>query len=326
MTEERERFMFGVSGASGGERVDVFLARQGVFPTRSQIKRAIERGGVRVNGTVVKAAYRVREHDAVEVEKEPPLPARAEPEDIALDVIFEDEHLIVVNKPAGMVVHPAAGNYRGTLVNALLHHCRDLSGVGGVQRPGIVHRLDKNTSGLIVAAKNDDAHLGLAEQFKKHEITKIYAVFVHGDVRRDSGVVDLAVGRHPGDRKKMSAGRAGGKEAMSRWTVVERFGPVTLLDVRIETGRTHQIRVHMHAMGHSVVGDDRYGNSRKQTESLRDGRVRAVLGGIGRQALHARLLGLTHPVDGRYLEFQAPLPDDMARLLRELNAYRTSVV
>jgi 23S rRNA pseudouridine1911/1915/1917 synthase len=228
-------------------------------------------------------------------------------------VVYEDNSLLVIDKPAGLVVHPAAGNYRGTLVNALLFHCQDLSGIGGVRRPGIVHRLDKGTSGLMVVAKSDAAHQGLAAQFKKHEVKKTYGTLVYGDLAGETGVIDAPVGRDRLDRKKMSTRSRRGKEALTYWHVCERYGGVTLLRVDIETGRTHQIRVHLTHVGHPLVGDAVYGGV-KMVKAVADPAVRERLKTMRRPALHASRLNFTHPVTGRLLSFSSPLPEDMASL------------
>ena len=217
-----------------------------------------------------------------------------------------------------MVVHPAAGNYGGTLVNALLFHCTDLSGIGGVKRPGIVHRLDKNTSGLMVVAKSDAAHLGLATQFKEHRVRKIYRVLVHGEPKEPEGVVSLPIGRHPVDRKKMSTGSRRGKDSLTHWQVEERYGIATLLAVRIETGRTHQIRVHMNAIGYPVVGDTVYGNSKKRIVMVPDNAGQTALKQMRRQALHASELSFYHPISGEIRHFSAPLPNDIVRVCTAL--------
>lgn len=315
--DDRE-FKFSVTPAEGGERLDVFLSKKGAFVTRSQVKRAIDEGQVQVNGFAVKPGHRLKNGDMILVHKKEPEECDLAPEEIPLDIIYEDAHILVVNKPHGMVVHPAAGNRSGTLVNALLFHCGDLSGIGGVKRPGIVHRLDKNTSGLMVVAKSDEAHIGLAKQFKEHLVKKTYRVLVHGDMKEEGGTIDLPIGRHSVDRKKMSTKSRRGKESLTRWRVEERYSVVTLLSVRIETGRTHQIRVHLNAIGHPVVGDAVYGNSKRTIEMIRDTVQQVVLKKIHRQALHSRELCFGHPVTGNLMEFSSPLPDDMARVCHEL--------
>lgn len=317
---EGKLFEFLIAEPESGERLDLFLSKQELFLTRSQVKRVADEGKVWVNNRKVKPGYRLRAGDIVSIRKEEPREYSLASEEIPLDVVFEDRSIIVVDKPPGMVVHPAAGNYSGTLVNALLFHCKDLSGIGGVLRPGIVHRLDKHTSGLIVAAKSDVAHRGLAAQFKEHLVTKVYKALVHGAVREE-GVVNLSIGRHPVDGKKMSTKSRRGKEAITRWSVVESYGPVTLLDVKIETGRTHQIRVHLNALGHPVVGDSVYGNSKKRIKDLRDTSLRTILNDVARQALHASRIGFRHPETGRYMEFSSPLPADIAPVCEKLREY-----
>jgi len=317
---EGKLFEFLIAEPESGERLDHFLSKQELFLTRSQVKRVADEGKVWVNNRKVKPGYRLRAGDIVSIRKEEPREYSLASEEIPLDVVFEDRSIIVVDKPPGMVVHPAAGNYSGTLVNALLFHCKDLSGIGGVLRPGIVHRLDKHTSGLIVAAKSDVAHRGLAAQFKEHLVTKVYKALVHGAVREE-GVVNLSIGRHPVDGKKMSTKSRRGKEAITRWSVVESYGPVTLLDVKIETGRTHQIRVHLNALGHPVVGDSVYGNSKKRIKDLRDTSLRTILNDVARQALHASRIGFRHPETGRYMEFSSPLPADIAPVCEKLREY-----
>ncbi len=317
---EGKLFEFEVDETESGERLDLFLSKQKLFLTRSQIKRVTDGGKVWVNNRNVKPGYRVRSGDVVSIEKESPREYGLTPEEIPLDVIFEDRSIIVVDKPPGMVVHPAAGNYSGTLVNALLFHCQDLSGIGGVLRPGIVHRLDKNTSGLIVVAKSDGAHRELAAQFKDHLVTKVYKALVHGAVEEE-GMVDLSIGRHPADGKKMSTKSRRGKEALTHWRVVESYGPVALLDVEIETGRTHQIRVHLNALGHPVVGDSVYGNSKKRIKAIKNISLRTILNEVARQALHASRIGFHHPETGEYVEFTSPLPADIAPVCDKLREY-----
>lgn len=317
--EKHHRFT--VSGTGAGMRLDIFLARQGIALSRSQVQRLIEEKRVRVNGGPEKAGFRLRAGDTVDLTQAAPRDYHVRPEDIPLTVVYEDPSIIVVDKPAGMVVHPAAGNFQGTLVNALLHHCGDLSGIGGILRPGIVHRLDKDTSGLIVAAKSDEAHQDLARQFKEHLVRKRYKAFVFGDMEGDEGNIDSPVGRHPSDRKKMSTVSRRGREALTRWHVVARYGILTLLDVEIETGRTHQIRVHLHAAGHPLLGDNVYGHSSKRLQNLQDPLLRSKLRGMKRQALHAERLAFRHPVTRGDLEFVSSLPEDMERVCAYLRDY-----
>ncbi len=299
--EEGKRSEFIVAEGEQGLRMDVFLPQKDPTLSRSQAKRLIEDGDAIVDGKPVRASHRLKPGEKVSLRKPPPVPSEIVPEAIPLHILYEDGAIIVVDKPAGMVVHPAAGNYSGTLVNALQYHCRNLSGIGGVMRPGIVHRLDKGTSGLMVAAKSDEAHRHLAEQFKRRQVSKHYTALVHGNLRENEGVADAPVGRHPVERKKMSTASRRGKAALTRWRVLERFGAFTLLEAKIETGRTHQIRVHLSALGHPEVPA-----------------LRAVLKKLSRQALHARRLSFLHPVTGKEMSFESPLPEDMAEVIRFL--------
>ncbi|NQU03297.1 MAG: RluA family pseudouridine synthase [Syntrophaceae bacterium] len=321
-----ERLEFVVADERTGTRLDVFLSRQDDLLTRSRIKRIIEEGLVWLNGKSTKPGTRLKGGDIVVVAKAEPRECSVVPEDIPLTVVYEDDSILLVDKPAGMVVHPAAGNYSGTLVNALLFHCAGLSGIGGVKRPGIVHRLDKYTSGIMVVAKSDMAHIGLSSQFEERKVKKVYRALVHGDVKGDEGIIELPIGRHVKDRKKMSTRSRRGKLALTRWKVTERFGAATLLEVRIETGRTHQIRVHLNTEGYPVVGDDIYGSSKKRVNSIKDNLSREVLKKMKRQALHAASIGLYHPVTGSYVEFFSPLPADMAGLCTELERLKNQVL
>jgi len=296
-----------------GIRLDVFLAGRVPNLSRSQVRREIDEGQVWVNSGRVKASHKLKQGDIIYLQRRKPKMDAAFPEDIPLKIVYEDPHLLVVDKPAGMVVHPAAGNYKGTLVNALLYHCKDLSGIGGVLRPGIVHRLDKQTSGLMLVAKSDLVHKALALQFKQHEIRKVYRALVYGDPKEETGLVDAPVGRHPTDRKKMSTKSRRGKEALTHWYVCERYGVVALLDVELKTGRTHQIRVHLSAVGYPVVGDFFYGSSQK-INSIHHPLLRSKLKAMHRQALHAAEIGFVHPVSREPLSFSSALPSDMAEL------------
>jgi 23S rRNA pseudouridine1911/1915/1917 synthase len=313
--EERDR----------GERLDVFLAaRPEVGLSRAQIQRLIAAGKVQLNDRPAKAGQRLQPGDRIVWEAPPPVAyAAAAAEDIPLTVLYEDEDLLVVDKPAGLVVHPAAGHARGTLVNALLFHCQDLSGIGGVLRPGIVHRLDKGTSGLMVVAKSDAAHQGLAAQFKKHEVGKIYLALVYGNPREEEGCCEAPVGRDVADRKKMSTRSRRGKAARTHWRCLTRYGVATLLQVEIATGRTHQIRVHLQHTGYPIVGDIVYGGS-KHPSTLSDTLLRAKLKALSRPALHAGRLTFTHPVTGAALSFDSPLPPDLADLCAFLQGLVTA--
>lgn len=293
-----------------GVRVDQAVANVRSELSRAQVRRLIDAGDLRVEGEVVKASYRLRGGESIEGEVPEPEPSDLEAQDIPLNVAFEDAHLIVVDKPAGLVVHPAAGHRSGTLVNALLHYCTELSGVGGVRRPGIVHRLDKDTSGLLVCAKSDRAHRGLAAQFKAHRVEREYLALVRGKPGASAGSVDAPIGRHPTDRKKWSTRVRTGRAARTHWQVEERLGELTLLRVRLETGRTHQIRVHLASVGLPVAGDPTYGGGRAVSRAL----------GLERQALHAAVLGFEHPVTAEWLRFASELPEDLTRVVRELQS------
>ncbi len=304
------------SAADSGARLDTFVAAGEPSLSRSRAAVLIGEGLVRVGGRLKKPGYRLQKGDLISVRI--PAPARSAhhlPEPIPLDILYEDDRMIVVNKPAGLVVHPAPGHAGGTLVNALLYRCPDLSGIGGELRPGIVHRLDKDTSGVLVAAKDAAAHQRLSEQFKSRSVEKTYLALVWGEFFEASGVIDLPVGRHPTVRKKMSTRSRRGRSAETRWEVSERFRRSTLLRVRIFTGRTHQIRVHLSAAGRPVVGDPVYGKRGKPAD--RDN-MSQELGKVGRQMLHAWRLGIRHPFTGEEMTFQAPLPADFRELLERL--------
>ncbi len=283
-----------------GERLDRFAAQMSGL-TRTAVQGLADDGAVTVNGKTAPKNYRLRSGDEVTVTVPEPTVYEAKPENIPLDIVYEDADLLVVNKPKGMVVHPAAGNYDGTLVNALLFHCHDLSGINGVLRPGIVHRIDKDTSGLLIVAKNDRAHQGLAEQIKVHSFTRVYEAIVYGKLRDDSGTVNAPIGRHPIKRKQMAVTPVNSKPAVTHYEVIARYdgntrhGAFTHVRLRLETGRTHQIRVHMASIGHPVVGDAVYGPDAYQKE-------------LHGQCLHARTIGFVHPVTGAYLEFTSDLP------------------
>lgn len=288
-----------------GKRLDVFLAGEVKGLTRTHVQKLITDGLVTVNNEPVRASYRVRTGDVIIVQVPEPEAIQVAAEPIPLDVYYEDGDVIVVNKPRGMVVHPAEGNYSGTLVNALLYHCRDLSGINGALRPGIVHRLDKDTSGLIMVAKNDDAHLGLAQQLKDRTVNRRYLALVHGRIKEGTGIIDAPIGRDPRDRQKMAVVQKNSRFAVTRYRVLSRFTDYTYVELKLETGRTHQIRVHMSYIGYPVVGDTRYGPSRPHF--YLDG-----------QFLHAAALGFHHPRTGEYLQFEAPLPEVLQGILKNL--------
>jgi len=302
MTEQQISLEVGTEHA--GKRLDVFLAGVLEELTRSRIQKLILGNMVVLNGAPVRSSCRVKPGDRVDVRVPGPDNAelKVEAAPIPLDVYYEDADVIVVNKPRGMVVHPAAGNYTGTLVNALLYHCSDLSGISGVLRPGIVHRLDKDTSGLIMAAKNDTAHLSLARQLKERLVTRIYLALVHGQIKEQAGVVDAPIGRDPRNRQKMTVVHRNAKHAVTNYRVLKRFNEYTFLELKLETGRTHQVRVHMAHIGYPLVGDPKYGPSRPHF-------------GLEGQFLHAAVLGFKHPRTGIYREFKAPLPEELKKLL-----------
>ena len=307
--------MFTVDHSQSGQRLDIFLPQNDPSLSRSQVKRAIEEGDVLVNNLTPKPSQRLKEGDVIRLSLKQAQESIAIPQEIPLNIVYEDAAIIVVNKEAGMVVHPAPGNYDRTLVNALLFHCHDLSGIGGVVRPGIVHRLDKGTSGLIVVAKTDEAHRNLTDQFVRHDVHKTYQAIVWGDVKGNHGEIILPVGRHPGDRKKMSTKSKRGRDAITLWKAKERYGVATLLDVEIMTGRTHQIRVHLSDRGYPVIGDAVYGNASK-ISAIKDAALKAQLKALSRQALHAAKLSFLHPSSNDRIVFTAEMPEDMANLCR----------
>ena len=293
-----------------GARLDAFLAAKFDI-SRSAAERLLGEGAVEITGGEANKKYRLKGGEQIALTLPDPTPAEAMPEDIPLDIVYEDEDIVVVNKPQGMVVHPAAGNESGTLVNALLHHCKGtLSGVGGVERPGIVHRIDKDTSGLLVVAKNDAAHGKLSDQLKTHDVARVYYAIALGNFREDSGTVHAAIDRHPTDRKKMAIVKkqGAGRDAITHFEVLERYGAFTLLRCKLETGRTHQIRVHMASLGHPVLGDPIYGGNGTRFEADHRKHVHG-------QCLHAGELVLTHPRTAKEMHFEAPLPADFAALL-----------
>lgn len=298
--------LFKVTEEDNNERLDIFLTKHMNGLSRSHIQKLIATECVRVNSKLVKANYKINARDTIEINHPEPQMVDIVAEDIPLDIVYEDESIIVINKARGMVVHPAAGNYQGTLVNALLSHCGDLSGINGVIRPGIVHRLDKETSGVMVAAKTDQAHLSLAKQIKDRTASRLYIAIVHGNIRDDHGVINAPIGRHATDRKKMAVTFTNSKEAITNFTVVKRLKNYSVVECKLLTGRTHQIRVHMAYIGHPVVGDPKYGPQKPHFK-------------IKGQALHSSQLKLEHPVTGEIMVFSAPLPSDMQDILSSLN-------
>ena len=290
--------------SAAGQRIDKYLSGQLADLSRSYLQKLLKDGGVEVNKKPVKSNYKLSEGDQIRLE----VPEAVEPEitaeDMDLDILYEDKDIILVNKPKGMVVHPAAGHYAGTLVNGLMHHCREeLSGINGVLRPGIVHRIDKDTTGSVIVCKNDAAHQALAVQFADHTITRRYRAIVHGVLTDDEGIIDAPIGRDNADRKKMAVNQVNGKRAVTHYTVLKRFERFTYIECRLETGRTHQIRVHMASIGHPLLGDSVYGPKKCPFPKLEG------------QTLHAMILGFVHPQTGEYIETSAPLPEYFQRLL-----------
>lgn len=298
--------IFFVSDEDSGTRIDVYLKEHCENMSRSYLQKLLKAGEISVNTTSVKANYKVSAGDFIEFE----MPEAIEPEILAepmnLDILYEDQDVILINKPKGMVVHPAAGHYSGTLVNGLMAHCKnDLSGINGVLRPGIVHRIDMDTTGVLIACKNDMAHKSIAAQLKDHTITRKYRAIVHGVIKEDQGTIDAPIGRHPIDRKKMSINEKNGRPAVTHYQVLERFERYTYIECRLETGRTHQIRVHMASIHHPLLGDRVYGPDKCPFK-------------LQGQTLHAGILGFIHPRTGEYLEFTAPLPQYFEELLTKM--------
>lgn len=301
-----EIYDYTVEKEESGIRIDRYLAEKDSGLSRSFLQKLLKEGQITVGEKAAKSNYKVRENDRIHLE----IPDSSEPdivpEDIPLDILYEDEDVLIVNKPKGMVVHPAAGHYQGTLVNAVMAHCGDsLSGINGVMRPGIVHRIDKDTTGALLVCKNDIAHRDLAEQLKCHSIRRRSRAVVQGNLKEDEGTIEGPIGRHPTDRKKMAINHKNGKDAITHYKVLERFGEATYVECRLETGRTHQIRVHMASIGHPLLGDTVYGSSRNPYH-------------LEGQALHAMILGFVHPRTGEYMEFTAPLPEYFVKLLTKL--------
>ncbi|MBQ3183067.1 MAG: RluA family pseudouridine synthase [Clostridia bacterium] len=301
---------FKAEQADIGKRIDVFVAERAGL-TRSASQKVLADGGITVNQRPIKKNYKIAENDIVEVELPEPTELDCIPEDIPVDIVYEDEHLAVVNKPKGMVVHPAPGNHTGTLVNALLYHMKGrLSSINGVIRPGIVHRIDKNTSGLLMIAKTNEAHLGLAEQIKEHSFERVYEAILVGNLKDDEGTIDAPIGRHPEDRKKMAIVKDG-RDAVTHYRVLERFSGFCHVELKLETGRTHQIRVHSKSVGHPVLGDTLYGAGKTKFE-LQNKSI------VEEQTLHARTVGFVHPITGESLSFTSDLPEYFDTLLTKL--------
>jgi len=305
-----------------GKRLDVFVASQLAGYTRSFVAGLIGNQHFLVNGQPKKPGYRIKSSDTISGVIPAPTPIELTAEPIALHILYEDEHIVVVNKQPGLVVHPAAGHDGGTLVNGLLYHCTDLGGIGGELRPGIVHRLDKDTSGTLVVAKNDQAHTHLSRQFKSRQVQKQYRALVHGTLKSSSGTIKLPIGRHPTDRKRMSTKSARGRTAETQWKVDTQFRWFALLTLTLKTGRTHQIRVHCAAMQHPILGDKIY-RPRKLERTIKrqckqPDKILPLIKAVRRQMLHAWRLGFTHPQTGQWMAFESPLPDDMEQVIKQI--------
>jgi 23S rRNA pseudouridine1911/1915/1917 synthase len=308
MEKDLNVYEFTVEEDRKGTRLDVVLSLVIEEASRSHLQKLIDIGRVEVNGApCTLKKYKVKGGDMVRISVPEPVQLNVQPEDIPLDIVYEDEDVLVVNKPKGMVAHPAAGNFTGTLVNAILYHCKTLSSINGVVRPGIVHRIDKDTSGLLVIAKNDAAHRSLADQLAAHSITRAYRAVVYHNFQEDTGTVDAAIGRDPKNRMKMAVTSLSSREAVTHYRVLERFGAFTYIEARLETGRTHQIRVHMAHINHPLLGDAVYGPKKKAL-------------GADTQVLHAKLLGFRHPKTGEYMEFDSPLPPEFVNILKKLGS------
>lgn len=305
-----DNFSTVITADAAGQRIDLAASELSGL-TRSRIQNLIEEGLLTVNGDTVKPNYKTRPGDSMSIQIRQENEKELLPEDLPLEIIYLDEHLAVINKPAGMVVYPSYGHEKGTVINALAYHCPHLASIGGPLRPGIVHRLDKDTSGVMIVALDDDSYYNLVAQFKERSIYRKYLALVYGDMSKSSGEISLKIGRSESDRKKMSTKVRDGKEAVTRWVVVERYKFATLIEAKLGTGRTHQIRVHFAAVGHPVMGDTTYG---KKT-SLNIGGTKVE---FPRQMLHAEILGFTHPVTGSYMEFRREIPDDMKEKIHQL--------
>ncbi|MBN2882542.1 MAG: RluA family pseudouridine synthase [Clostridia bacterium] len=295
-----------INGDETGNRIDAYISEIMEDVSRSYVQKLISTGAVLVNDNIIKAGYKLRDGDSISIDIPGPETLDAVPEDIPIEIIYEDDHIIVVNKPRGMVVHPAPGNYNGTLVNALLFHCKGrLSSINGVERPGIVHRIDKDTSGILVVAKSDQAHRTLSDMFSRHDIQREYTAITVGVISENAAKIDAPIGRHHEDRQRMGVNLRNGKEAVTHFTVLERFRKTTLIKAVLETGRTHQIRVHMAYIGYPLAGDTTYGRGKRKFN-------------IEGQALHAGRLAFNHPVTGEFMSFEAEPPSEFMELLEEL--------
>lgn len=309
-----QSYQFKVNPESTACRIDVFLSQQNLGITRSHIQKLLEEDAVKVNGKKVKAAYKVKVNDVIELEIPSPQKIEAEPENIPIEILYQDKALAVINKPPGLVVHASAGHEKGTLVNALLFHLKDLSGIGGALRPGIVHRLDKDTSGIMLIAKNNQAHAELVRMFQNREIKKTYQALCYGTFKQDEGIVENKLGRSQGDRKKISSHTLHGKDAKTTYRVTERFPHMALVEAQPLTGRTHQIRVHFTELGHPIVGDPTYGG--RHWVSKLEPVLQKMVKESNRQMLHAFRLELVHPITGKKLKFEADVPKDFEKILK----------
>ena len=325
---KNETMVYHIEKEHSGTRLDRFLLHATEARSRTYLQRRIRDGDVTVNDKVGKQpSYLLRDGDRVCLTLPPPRPLdTVAPEHIPLDILHEDSHLIVLNKPAGMLVHPANGVNVGTLVNALLAHCTDLSGIGGVERPGIVHRLDKDTSGILVVAKTDVVHRGLSVQFERHSITRQYAAVVCGTPANTTGTIDARIARSRRDRRRMTTVETHGRHAVTHYEVLERYPQFALVQLTLETGRLHQIRVHLQHIGHPVAGDAVYGGEQRALNDANTAALKQTLAQLKRQALHARLLGFVHPTTGEKLTFSAPMPKDMQRVVDALRMYEINMV
>jgi len=317
--EQGKSFTVTVTKRGEGRRLDQFLSETNLKLSRSQAKNLVQKHLIFLNQKTAKPSAHVKTGDIVSGTLPEPEPLSLKPEPLPLTILYEDSSIIVVDKSSGMVVHPAYGNRSGTLVNALLYHCKDLAGINGVLRPGIVHRLDKDTSGVMVVAKDDEAYHHLAKQFKNRTVKKVYCTIVYGMVSRDEGLIDSDIGRHPSERKRMSTRTKKGRPAVTRWKKVEEFDGATLLEIFPQTGRTHQIRVHLSSIGHPILGDPLYGR-KGRPGTIHDPVLRECVKRLNRQALHAQRLEFTHPRTGERVQFVSPMPRDMEEVLEWLRS------
>lgn len=320
--KQRKHFSITVTERGSGRRLDQFLSETNLNLSRSQAKNLIQKHHILLNQKLAKPSAHIRAGDIISGTLPEPEPLSLIPEPLPLTIFYEDSSIIIIDKPSGMVVHPAYGNLSGTLVNALLYHCKDLSGINGVLRPGIVHRLDKDTSGVMVVAKNDEAYHHLTRQFKNRTVGKVYLAIVYGRFGQGEGLIDSAIGRHPSERKRMSTRTKKGRTAMTHWKKIEEFNGFTLLETFPQTGRTHQIRVHLSSIGHPLLGDPLYGR-KGRPGTIHDPVLKECVKRMNRQALHAKRLEFTHPRTGERVQFSSPIPQDMKEVLEWLRSQTT---